>query len=613
MAITLLNVAEIIKKPSGLVFIYDSSGRLLQTIKDTKEIRRQYYSAGGGSTPNTLGWSLQFTFDDNESNNVEFQINNITLIQYGVGKFQAFSDLGSIYELTDYYAKFESVYAYLADYVFLDCCDTDPDNPIISYPTNTYANWLTTLNAGLLPKGLWIEVTDIPSQPSAIFSLFCTETNEITLGGFGQFLNADWQFVGNYTGVFGVTGVAYTSNLGQYLLSFEYVTLNYINLVGGTFTAGSTITDSVTGATAVVVSDDGVSSMSCYITSSGLTFDPTDAFDDGGGVSAEVDTISSPTIVNGDVVIYNCLHYQATDISLLDGTTPGINTSAYTLLPKSTANTGYITEVDQIEFEFAADWLQYRADKRGNRLLYTSWDDAGFGFTAIDLFQWGRADWIYNISNGGWIDQLNYIGPIYGNILGKYGFIRNNTGTGTIAENQIGSECYIDGNINEGSISSNVLSGNTGIALVILSPGQDFAHNTLFDGGGGYSLGPNTYCLASPGLNTFQESIDITGLTTLDLVIAPVGTYNLTSSNATETINFIQNFPANFPFILKPDAGLTVTITFTAVASLSTSNEIVGPTATLVLNGDNNDELTLQAATIGGFAVTFQKDSNTNI
>ena len=612
MAITLLNVAEIIKKPSGLVFIYDSSGRLLQTIKDTKEIRRQYYSAGGGSTPNTLGWSLQFTFDDNESNNVEFQINNLTLVQYAVGKFQAYPDLGSRYELSDYYAKFESVYAYLANYVFLDCCDTNPENIIISYPTNTYANWLTTLNAGLLPKGLWIEVTDIPSQPSAIFSMFCTETNEITLGGFGQFLNADWQFVGDYTGVFGVTGVAYTSNLGQYLLSFEYVTLNYINLVGGTFTAGSTITDSVTGATAVVVSDDGVSSMSCYITSSGLTFDPTDAFDDGGGVSAEVDTVSSPTIVNGDVVIYNCLHYQATDISLLDGTTPDINTSAYTLLPKSTANTGYITEVDQIEFEFAADWLQYRADKRGNRLLYTSLDDGGFGFTAINLFQWGRADWVYNISNGGWINQLNYIGSIYGNILGKYGFITNNTGTGTIAENQIGSECYIDGNINEGSISSNVLSGNTGITGVILS-GVDFSHNTLFDGGGGYSLGPNTYCLASPGLNTFQESVDITGLTTLDLVIAPVGTYNLTSSNATETINLIQNFPANFPFILKPDAGLTVTITFTAVALLSTSNEIVGPTATLVLNGDNNDELTLQAATIGGFAVTFQKDSNTNI
>jgi len=602
MAITLLNVAEIIKKPSGLVFIYDSSGKLLQTIKDTKEIRRVYT---GAPIPNTIGWSIQFTFDDNESNNVEFAVNNITLIQYGVGKFQTFSDLGSLYELTDYYAKFESVYAYLANYVFLDCCDTDPDNPIISYPTNTYANWLTTLNAGLLPKGLWIEVTAIPSQPSAIFSLFCTETDEISLGGFGQFLNADWQFVGDYTGVFGVTGVAYTSNLGQYVLSFEYVTLNYINLLGGTFSAGDTLTDSVTGATAVVVSDDGVSSMSCYITSSGLTFDPTDAFDNGGGVSAEVDTVSSPTIVDGDVVIYNCLHYQATDISLLDGTTPDINTSAYTLLPKSTANTGYITEVDQIEFEFAADWLQYRADKRGNRLLYTSWDDAGFGFTAIDLFQWGRADWIYNISNGGWIDQLNYIGSIYGNILGKYGFIRNNTGTGTIAENQIGSNCSIEANTNDGNISSNVLSGNTGIENVILSA-VDFSHNTLLDGGGGYSLGPNVYCLASPGLNTFQESLDITGLTTLDLLSATVGIYNLTSSNATETINLITNYPTLFPFILRPAAGLDLTITFTPFASLSASGEVVGATASVVLSGDRGDFITFESDTVSGFNVSRQ-------
>jgi hypothetical protein len=410
-----------------------------------------------------------------------------------------------------------------------------------TYATDTYANWEVKRLAGTLPKGKWIEVTAIPSQPSAIFSMFCTETNEIALGGFGQFLNADWQNVGVYTGVFALTGVAFTSNIGQWYAGIE------------------------------------------------------------------------GTAIDGDVVIWNCLHYQVTDAAAFAGTDPAATPLAYTLLPKATANMGYITEVDQIEFVFVDDWLQYRADKRGNRFLYTSWDDAGFGFTAINLFQWGRADWIYNISNGGWIDQINYIGQIAGNVLGKYGVIENNTGTGGIVENEIGSNCFIDSNINEGNIGNNTLIGNTGISNVILSPGQDFSGNTLFVGGGGYSLGNNTNSIASPGLNTFQESIGITGLTTLDLLSATVGIYNLTSGNATETINLISNFPALFPFTLKPETGLTVTVTFTAVGSLSANDQIVGPTANIVLNGDNGDELTLQAATVGGFSVTVQKDANTNI
>jgi len=607
MAITLLNVAEIIKKPSGLVFIYDSDGKLLQTIKDTKEIRRVYT---GSPIPNTIGWSIQFTFDDNESHNVEFAVNNLTLVQYATGKFQTYPDLGSSYELTEYYSKFESVYAYLANYVFLDCCETDPDNPIFAYPTNTYANWLIALNAGLLPKGLWIEVTAIPSQPSAIFSMFCTETNEIALGGFGQFLNADWQNVGVYTGVFALTGVAFTANIGQWYAGIE------------------------------------------------------------------------GTAIDGDVVIWNCLHYQVTDAAAFAGTDPAATPLAYTLLPKATANMGYITEVDQIEFVFVDDWLQYRADKRGNTYRYSkeSADVINPGVNYIEYIQWGRNGTYGYMIDGSKVDILNTVLPIplvkasngasIFNIQ-SFGYIQNINSFNNASVSDIyadsGSSIFSifcdNGNIsnltaiNSGQINdiycssgycnqitaqnlsfvsqvivsnasavTDILSDNSGeLSFVSISDGSDYRNKTLngtivskIDIKGTQLFTENLSSANAIshifGFSNDQRSLDITGLTTIDIGTNAelVGIYNLTSGNATETINLISNFPTLFPFTLKPETGLTLTVTFTAVGSLSANDQIVGQSVFVVLNGDNGDELTLQAATFGAYSVTEQVELNQN-
>ena len=413
------------------------------------------------------------------------------------------------------------------------------------YQTDTYANWEIKRFASTLPAGSWIEVTAIPSQPDTTMVLFCTSSNEIGLGGKGTFLNADWQAVGDYTGVVGVTGIAFGTQLFQWYAGIE------------------------------------------------------------------------ATAVNGDVVIWDCLHYQVTDDAAFAGTDPAATPLAYTLLPKATANVGYVQEVDEIEFDFPNDWLQYRADKRGNRLLYTSFDEAGFGFTALNLFQWGNDAWIYNVVFGGWIDQLNFAGTIDGNILEKYGVIESNTGVGgSITANQIGSNCSISNNdLDAAYISGNVLYGNTGIAQLILTTGEVFGFNILSSGGGGYpTTGTNQRYSAVIGNNTFESSYDITGLTTLNVNLTKeTGILILTSSNATETINLITNALTTIPLTLRPAAGLTLTVTFTAVGSLAANGEIVGPTANIVLVGDNGDQLTLQAATIGGFNVTKQIDANTNI
>jgi len=556
--IQLLNVAEIIKKPSGLVFFYDVEGRLLETPRAVKEIRR-FYNPG-------FNWSLEFTFDDNQRQDVQFQINRITLIQYAAGKFQTYADLGNDFDIDEYHIRFEAIYAYLADYVFIGCCSDDPDVvPPFPYPSNTYADWLTTLNADLLPKGLWIEVTDIPSQPSAIFSLFCTETNQIALGGFGQFLNADWQNVGDYSGVLAITGVPFTANIGQW----------YVALEG--------------------------------------------------------------TAVDGDVVIYNCLHYQVIDAAAFAGTAPDVTPLAYTLLPKATANTGYILEVDEIEFDFVPDWLQYRADKRGNTYRYSQSYDAiiltPFGFTAIDLFQWGRDAWYSNDIYESYISQINTAGRIYLNQL-NYSAIYGNVfvdSTSVMAGNRLfGSSSIFDNvlvqnsSINSNnlslasSIDTNTISSNSAIDTNNIT-GNSFLRNKNIDTTFLFSAHDINVSLTftetilsndqnksnTLGLSTELREIDITGLTTLDIGTNAelVGIYDITSGNATETINLITNYPTLFPFTLKPAAGLILTVTFTAVASVAANGEIISSTAFLALNGDNDDEITLNATTSGGFGV----------
>jgi hypothetical protein len=75
----------------------------------------------------------------------------------------------------------------------------------------------------------------------------------------------------------------------------------------------------------------------------------------------------------------------------MNGTDPATNASAYQVLPRSTANMGYITEYDQIEYDWTHDWLQYREDIRGNKYRYDFKADTDFAnntVSMIPLFQW---------------------------------------------------------------------------------------------------------------------------------------------------------------------------------------------------------------------------------
>jgi hypothetical protein len=81
-------------------------------------------------------------------------------------------------------------------------------------------------------------------------------------------------------------------------------------------------------------------------------------------------------------------------------------------------------------------------------------------------------------------------------------------------------------------------------------------------------------------------TVAIDDLTTIALVEKDI--IDLTSANATETVDALSGGTANICYELRPEDGLELTITFTAAASAG-AGDIVGPTADIVLDGSKGD------------------------
>lgn len=336
----------------------------------------------------------------------------------------------------------------------------------------TYADMATAIAGSTLTPGGWYLITDAAGTDLGFLTNAVNE-NTINVSGVGGYLNADFQVVGDYSG----TPETFNAQLGIWRTGFEAVTINYLNLTGGTFAVGDTITGGNTGATAVIVTDDGASSMTAYMTSAGVAFDGSEVLDNGAGVTADQDGAAlPPTIVQGDVVIWNLLHYQLTDATLLDGTDPATNTAAYTLLDKATYPETYVTAWDESEFDFANSWVQYRQDLFGTKYRYSKKIDDdlfGYGFTAISLYQFGNEQWTANTIEDAALDARNELGNVRYNTLLSGVYFQNNTlSAGANFQNNIlNTGVVFDGN----TIRSNASFGNN-----LLLAGAYFTGNTLF-------------------------------------------------------------------------------------------------------------------------------------
>lgn len=576
----------------------------------------------------------------------------------------------------------------------------------------TYADMATALAGATLTPGQYYNITDAAGTDLG-FVCLAVQADEITVSGTGGYLNADFQAVGDYSGIEGITGQAAGTQQGIWQAANE------------------------------------------------------------GGYT------------QGDIVIWNLLHWQLADSGAIDGTDPATNTAAYTLLAKTAANVGYITAWDVSEFDFHNSWLQYRADLLGNLIRYSKGIDDqnfGYGFSIIPFFQWGNQTWYGNISNDGAIYQPNSAGfQAAGNVLYPGAFVadnvadkthyfqvntmfpfseyrynnllatdnytayrqntqqayssfnsntigdrtevvnntlfpnasvssvsisdnpsvnnaiannilengaqltgitagancqisRNKVGQGAtlggsttmgdgaeisnnniiggIRRNNLSAETSISGNNNGGNINDNTIlsggissnnietdgsisentvtqgsielcklfsgssiSGNTfendGFLGITIYPNKSFSNNTV-DGVGVFeciisnNIDGKTFAIeqagkvSQSGISTFAETIGITGLTTLDCLAENnyVGIFTTASSNATETINQIDNAPTVFPIQIRPAAGLVLTVTGTAYAGIA-AGQIALTTTDVTLDGDKGEYLELEIDPLG--------------
>lgn len=96
--------------------------------------------------------------------------------------------------------------------------------------------------------------------------------------------------------------------------------------------------------------------------------------------------------------------------------------------------------------------------------------------------------------------------------------------------------------------------------------------------------------IAQPGLSTFEVTKSITGLTDVSLTDSPsvhAGIVNLTSTNASETIDTITLSSDNkFPIKLVPEAGLSLTFNATAAGSEAGNDILIYNASTYITNGD---------------------------
>ena len=369
-----------------------------------------------------------------------------------------------------------------------------------------YVEMQTAIADGDLTPGAFYRITDAAGTDLGFICQAVT-TNEITVNGTGGYLNADFQAVGDYAN----TPQTFGTQLGIWRPSFEAVNILYLNLTGGTFVVGDTITGGTTGATAVVVTDDGAASMTAYMTSAGVAFDGSEVLDNGNGVTADMDgAAGSPTIVLGDVVIWNLLNYQLTDAAQLNGDSPENNTDAYTLLDKATYAETYVTAWDVSEFDFANNWLQYRSDSRGNLFRYgkvvsdaTGGFGGGEGVSAMSVFQWGRDSWYGNIIDNGYISGQNALCSVSENIVhingrisrltadqdssvtkntvGQFSEIDSITliGTALVAQNYLIGGSIVDCTINSSNVTGNTLT-YASISNCIIVNGVNIAGNNLY-------------------------------------------------------------------------------------------------------------------------------------
>lgn len=474
-------------------------------------------------------------------------------------------------------------------------------------------------------------------------------SSQLENSGVGTFLNADYHTGtanGNYSGVFGQTGIA----VGQKLDVWESTSgiLNYTNpvysirytLVGLTdFTDGETIqhpffTGTLLDHNSLILTiNDFVSSASQPYTGTitGLTSGATATIiffkqvlytvgdilkgaisgvngtvisDNGSsvtlknitGVFLDLENIygkSSSTTVNGsiayifnpavgDIVIWGGLHYQKI-LAGIESIKP-IVSSLYTVLPKNVTNVGYLVESNFVIFDLQSNKILERSDNNSNVVPYIN----------LDTFQFGNINVKGNkITTYARLNCINQKGLILGNN------VLNNVIV-NVDESHIGQITY-----NTFAGSSVILISQLVINNILnssyVSPEEDFE----LDG----SLSYNNLKI-TPGYSNFPaflhvDDLDIYIDNTLSIPfnLNYVGIFTLGFNPlypiTTYDIHHIVKLPVTHDVIFRSDIGKIGIFTSTDI-TLAIADDYISNNILDVISGsaDGNEELIIRKAGI---------------
>jgi len=266
----------------------------------------------------------------------------------------------------------------------------------------------------------------------------------------------------------------------------------------------------------------------------------------------------------GDVVIYNGLMYQCISAAALNGTEPGVNTLAYSLLSKSTTN-GYIKEVDFVIYDFVADVIVNRKDKRNNSVNNN-----------YAAFQWGNDLTRYNtVENSALFENLNSRGTIYNNYLGNSVVVTcDNTHEGVIANSTFKNRGF-----------GYTCNANSGITLLNHCT-IELDENITFSSTDDYSfLNCTSY------ISSFEVDLDMSvdfaaGVLTIPTNLNYAGVFKL-KNNSGQTITKILNLPSFYAVRFTVQNGNTQKFSHTAVASAVTGDLVSDNATSITITGRN--------------------------
>lgn len=263
---------------------------------------------------------------------------------------------------------------------------------------------------------------------------------------------------------------------------------------------------------------------------------------------------------NNYVVAFNGKHYAVKDATAVNGTDPATNGTAYLELPFPTSNLtpnsrGYIEEWQRVVFDPSTNFLCFREDKRQNAI----WNGT---VNAIQKFQWGCDAVRGNtVQNEGLLECVNAF-----------------TSTAAIANNLVATQVSVSmDHTHLGGCQGNKFLSAQGSITCNMGSAKNFTGNTV-DVNIGFTVDPTIDHInkeITNALSTFECTIDISGLTDLDVLAANnyCGIVNVTSSNANEAIDTITNTPTQFPVTLYPEDGLTLDVNSVDI-SIAMADEI---------------------------------------